>query len=64
MTDETLYVVSVLTTKGYVSVGGSEITSIDLSFADGMIGALPVFNNYEAAEKYAEGGEIFEIERK
>lgn len=64
MTDETLYVVTALTTKAHVSVEGRGASPINLSFTDGMIGVLPVFNNYEAAEEYADGGEIFEIERK
>ena len=64
MTDETMYVVTKLTTEANVSVAGCGVSPIKLSFAEGMIGVLPVFNNYEAAEKYADGGEIFEIERK
>lgn len=30
-------------------------TSIDLSFADGMVGAIPVFDSKEKALEYADG---------
>lgn len=35
---------------------------INLCFADGMIGALPVFESYESAKEYAPDGQILEIE--
>ena len=35
---------------------------ISLSFADGMVGVMPVFDTYEAAEKWADGIQIIEVE--
>ena len=36
-------------------------SSVDICWADGMIGAIPVFETYEDAEKYADGRQIVEI---
>lgn len=37
-------------------------TPIELSFADGMIGVLPVFDTKEAAEKWADGLQVIEVQ--
>lgn len=38
------------------------IEKIPLTWADGMAGAMPVFDSREAAERYAQGDyEIFEV---
>ncbi len=39
-------------------------TKIELSWSDGMIGAMPVFKNYKDATRYASGNEdlIFELQ--
>lgn len=45
-----------------ISYYGNPInTDIEMSFADGMIGVLPVFETREAAEKYAKGLEVVEV---
>jgi len=35
---------------------------LKLSWADGMVGAMPIFETYEDAEKYANGKQILEVE--
>lgn len=37
---------------------------INLSWADGMIGALPVFDSEDAAIEYADGAQIIEIQER
>ena len=39
----------------------ADTATLDLTFSDGMIGALPVFSSREAAEVYADGCEIKEL---
>lgn len=59
------YVVLAMSTKQTVKVNGCFPPleqEIDLIFADGMIGALPVFDKKEDAEKYANGAEIQEMQ--
>jgi len=59
------YVVLALSTKQKISVSNCHPPleqEITMCFADGMIGCLPVFDSMEAAEKYANGNQIFEIE--
>lgn len=34
---------------------------LDMCFADGMVGAIPVFDTLENAEKWADGLQIVEI---
>lgn len=36
-------------------------TPIELSFAQGMIGVLPVFDTRENAEKWADGMQVVEV---
>ncbi len=60
-----MWVVSQLTTKGLVRINNCEPPmrdTIELKFAEGMIGVLPVFKEREDAENYADGVDIFEIE--
>ncbi|MGD9212460.1 MAG: hypothetical protein PVI90_16885 [Desulfobacteraceae bacterium] len=46
-------------------VNGTKVTSkLDLKFADGMIGMLPVFVEKEKAEQYADGLHVMKIETK
>ena len=61
---DTLYVVMSLHKKAPVRVLNCEPPLTDdlpLRFADGMVGILPVFDNKDDAEKYADGSEILEI---
>ena len=53
-TDETLFIVSIVKEDIKIEVLGVE-KSLPLVWADGMIGALPVFKNYDDAFKYAGG---------
>ena len=60
-----LYVVLAISTRQTVKVNGCAPPleqEIDLVFAEGMMGALPVFKDKESAEKYANGAEIQEIQ--
>jgi len=38
--------------------------TVDLCFAKGMLGAMPVFETREDAEAYADGNEIIELIKK
>lgn len=59
-----MYLVQALTTEIEANILGHK-TDIKLSFAQGMIGALPVFKTLEDAEVYSEGKfPIVEIEIK
>ena len=46
------WLVMVLNKTANLSIGGREI-QIPLNFADGMIGAIPVFESQEAAVNFA-----------
>ena len=48
------FIVAGLATSRPVNVFGNEV-KLDMSWADGMIGCLPVFDSKENAEKYSEG---------
>jgi hypothetical protein len=37
------------------------VKTLDLSYIDGMIGAIPVFSSREAAEEYANGQQVVEV---
>ena len=58
------YLVGRITVKRPVNIPSIPPTKADikLSWADGMIGALPVFDNIEDANEYANGAQIFVIE--
>lgn len=57
-----MYLVMNLRTELTIEVGPTEITE-ELCWAEGMIGAVPVFNTREEAEEYSEGnGAILEIQ--
>jgi len=47
-----MIIVMAVQRKGNVKVSGND-TLIDLKFADGMIGVLPVFRTRQSAERYA-----------
>jgi hypothetical protein len=47
-----MIIVMAVQRKGNVKLSGNE-TLIDLKFADGMIGVLPVFRTRQSAERYA-----------
>lgn len=47
-----LYVVLELTKTIDIDIDGA-ITNVPLSYLEGMVGALPVFESEEAAKKYA-----------
>lgn len=53
------YLVCTLTQQGVTTAG-----NLDMSWADGMIGAMPVFSYRKYAKKYAKGStsEIWELE--
>lgn len=55
-----MYMVSSLKRTITVEVLGLQ-RETDLTFADGMIGVLPVFESREQAEQYAEGAEVLEL---
>jgi len=57
---EKRYGVSCIKTSIIIHVLGKE-TKLDLNFAEGMVGALPVFDTKENAKKYANGIDIFTI---
>ena len=50
--EKTLYVVTQVRERLSLNVMGIK-TKLDLTWADGMVGAMPVFDSLEAAEKYA-----------
>ena len=55
-----MYLVMAMT-ESAPSVNGGEV---NMSWADGMIGAIPVFTNKAKAKKYACGAQIIEIGEK
>lgn len=63
MKEETHYMVGIVKKEHPVNVFGSEVT-LPLTWADGMIGVMPVFENYESAETYAKGKAVYEISTK
>lgn len=54
MPNDTLYLVTLLHDSMPVMLGGNAVP-LDLCWHDGMIGCLPVFNDYEVALAYAKG---------
>lgn len=57
-----MFAVMAITKKAEVDVFGRPVP-IDMSFADGMIGIIPVFDTRENAEKWAEGTlQIIEVQ--
>jgi hypothetical protein len=59
-----MYAVMLLNKKNKVSVNNCQPPleqEIVMSFADGMVGVLPVFDKLEDAEAYANGANIIEI---
>ena len=60
-----MFLVMTLNKKQKVSVNNCSPpleSTVSICWADGMIGAMPVFEAYEDAEKYANGREVVEIE--
>ena len=53
-----LWVVCGLKTSHPVTAYGGKIVDLPLDWADGMVGVLPVFDTYEAAETYAGGKKL------
>jgi len=59
-----MYLVMVVNKKQKISVAGCmpQLESeMNICWADGMIGAVPVFEVYEDAEKYANDKQIIEV---
>lgn len=57
-----IYAVQVLQSKKDLSIGDQTIP-LEMSWADGMIGVMPVFDSLEAAEGYARDKyQIIELE--
>lgn len=56
-----MYLVLGMKTDIELDVMGN-IQSLNLTWAEGMIGAIPVFENEEYAEKYASGLQVVEVE--
>ena len=54
------YLVMALTKNVDVDIMGRKV-ELNLSWDKGMIGALPVFESRQLAEKYADGKEILKI---
>jgi len=59
-----LYMVLVVNKRQRISINGMDIGEINMSFADGMKGVIPVFEDYKSAEKFAakDKNEILELE--
>lgn len=60
-----MYVVMVVQKKQKISVVGCMpplVDDVPICWAEGMIGAIPVFETYDDAEKYANGKPIHEVE--
>ncbi len=55
-----MFAVMALKTEIAVEVMGSTQT-VKMSFADGMVGAIPVFDTRENASAWAEGLQVIEI---
>jgi hypothetical protein len=53
MKTEYAYIVMCLKKSHPLAFGGQEI-DLELNWADGMCGAMPIFKNRKSAEKYAE----------
>jgi hypothetical protein len=58
-----MFIVMVVNNTVQVDVGG-QIHKLDLSYIEGMIGAIPVFDNKKDAEEYANGQQVVEIDFK
>jgi hypothetical protein len=56
---EFLYVVMALNSTVEITAFGRN-EKVELSYADGMVGAMPIFNTREAAEAYA--GDEYQIQ--
>lgn len=50
----TIYMVYSLVSEHKINIGYHK-QPLSLTWADGMIGVLPIFNNREDAEKYSDG---------
>ena len=57
-----LYLVGEVRRKHKVTIGGVIPAEIDMKWAPGMIGVMPVFDDKKLAEKYAGDRIIYEIE--
>lgn len=59
-----VYLVMSISTEVYIGMG-SQKTLTNLTWAEGMIGACPAFEDRELAKRYASevGGSILEVER-
>lgn len=57
-----MYLVMGLSESQTVRLQDGSTTELELTWADGMVGTLPVFDNREDAEEYANGLRIVEIE--
>ncbi len=60
--EKTWWLVSSVSFRQKVVMAPHELeTEVDLDWADGMVGAMPVFKTKEQAEAYANGIEVIEI---
>ena len=59
---KTFYLVGELRKKHKVTVGGVIPADIEMNWAHGMVGVMPVFEDRELAEVYAKDAVICEIE--
>ena len=57
------YAVATTVSQHPAHVDGA-ITTIKLSWADGMVGVLPVFSSKRAAKKYAPKADVIELVEK
>ena len=57
-----MYMVARVKTDIELDILGQTYT-LPLTWADGMIGAIAVFDNLEDAENYADGADILTLER-
>jgi hypothetical protein len=58
-----MFLVMVVNKTVECDVGG-QVHQLDLSYIEGMIGAIPVFETRKDAEEYANGQDIVEIDFK
>lgn len=61
MTKQRLFMPLLIKQDIVLELNGQSITK-PLSFADGMIGAIPVFDNESDANKWADGAKVIELE--
>ena len=57
-----MFLVMLMKESVFADVNYCMEAEIKMEWAEGMIGAMPIFSTREAAEEYADGNEILEVE--